>query len=861
MSVYSDYGPSLTMGGGRFGGVSQAQGQLSQTSESSLLPHQLLSPHGLNGSGMVHPVGSIGGVSMASAMAPIGTVSGLGGQPVLHSASSRGLVPQTMPQPNAMMSSIGIGVETPQSRTLWIGDIGPYIDENFLHSLFAHTGEVTQVKVIRDKNTGLSAGYGFVEFANHFAAKRVLEVLNGQQLPTGDGKVYRLNWASYGINERRADAAGPEYSLFVGDLAPEVNDFILQQTFAERYKSIKSAKVVTDSQTGMSRRYGFVRFFSEEEMHRALVEMQGELCAGRPMRINHATPRRQDNTQAPPGAGQQAFERPEIPESADPNNTTVFIGNLDSSVNEEDLKAHFEPYGELIYVKIPIGKGCGFVQFTHRRSAEAAFEKHGSLIGRQRVRLSWGRSSKKNQTRTVFPGPGAAMRTQMPLHGQATSHYDPLQTGSVLDDGQSVFSAAAFGGFPTQASHQARPPLHGASQLRTEYSASQSPPQQLRQVQSSQLMHQQALQQQQQQQSFHGQQQSQLYYRDHPSSILQQFQRLQLSQPHSQLQQQQPPGSPQQRRHHEDAQHAMQQTAGQHLLNSQGQAPGQHQIQGQQLMHSHQGQQQQQSQGQSQGQSQQQGQTQVNQQGQGQGQQQQPQPQQQQQQPQQQQPQAQSQQQPQQQAQGHQSQSTQQPGASQARQGMQQMQQPGQMQQRAPLHQGAPSQQQLYAQYGAFQEQGFDHGFDQGYDQGYDQLGSSSPMGHHRTASGQPQFSSGPYGSGSFGGFQSHQDYVGDGFTDTGFSRQEQHSVSSFLFDDDEVVAPFMAHFSASKDPAAPTPSDGQAVPGSGSPPSAVGTIGSPSRTARSSANAGEGGADAAQMPLYGGQYLSTHVY
>lgn len=190
MSVYSDYGPSLSMGGGRFTGVNQAQGQHAQTSESSLLPHQLLSQAGaFNSSSMVpsHPVNSIGGVSMASGVAPIGTVSGLGGQPVIHSTSARGLVPQPMPQPNAMMSSIGIGVETPQSRTLWIGDIGPYIDENFLHSLFAHTGEVTQVKVIRDKNTGLSAGYGFVEFANHFAAKRVLEVLNGQQLPTGDG--------------------------------------------------------------------------------------------------------------------------------------------------------------------------------------------------------------------------------------------------------------------------------------------------------------------------------------------------------------------------------------------------------------------------------------------------------------------------------------------------------------------------------------------------------------------------------------------------------------------------------------------------------------------------------------------------
>jgi len=46
-----------------------------------------------------------------------------------------------------------------------------------------------------------------------------------------------------------------------------------------------------------------------------------------------------------------------------------------------------------VYVKIPFGKGCGFVQFTTRASAEAAFALHSTYIGNQRVRLSWGRSS------------------------------------------------------------------------------------------------------------------------------------------------------------------------------------------------------------------------------------------------------------------------------------------------------------------------------------------------------------------------------------------------------------------------------------------------------------------------------------
>jgi RNA recognition motif-containing protein len=44
----------------------------------------------------------------------------------------------------------------------------------------------------------------------------------------------------------------------------------------------------------------------------------------------------------------------------------IFVGGLDPSVTDEELKAVFGQFGELVYVKIPVGKGCGFVQFTHR---------------------------------------------------------------------------------------------------------------------------------------------------------------------------------------------------------------------------------------------------------------------------------------------------------------------------------------------------------------------------------------------------------------------------------------------------------------------------------------------------------------
>ncbi|CAI8611215.1 unnamed protein product [Vicia faba] len=52
----------------------------------------------------------------------------------------------------------------------------------------------------------------------------------------------------------------------------------------------------------------------------------------------------------------------------DSNNTTIFVGGLDSEISDEDLRQPFLQYGDVVSVKIPIGKGCGFVQLADRKN-------------------------------------------------------------------------------------------------------------------------------------------------------------------------------------------------------------------------------------------------------------------------------------------------------------------------------------------------------------------------------------------------------------------------------------------------------------------------------------------------------------
>ena len=72
---------------------------------------------------------------------------------------------------------------SPETKSLWMGEIEPWMEETAIAALFAHVAKPIHAKIIKNKMTGLPAGYGFVEFESHEIAKKVLEGLNGTQIP------------------------------------------------------------------------------------------------------------------------------------------------------------------------------------------------------------------------------------------------------------------------------------------------------------------------------------------------------------------------------------------------------------------------------------------------------------------------------------------------------------------------------------------------------------------------------------------------------------------------------------------------------------------------------------------------------
>ena len=65
---------------------------------------------------------------------------------------------------------------------IYVGNVDFKVSESQLSELFAGYGAVTSAKIITDKETGRSKGFGFVEMANDEEGKEAISALNGYDL-------------------------------------------------------------------------------------------------------------------------------------------------------------------------------------------------------------------------------------------------------------------------------------------------------------------------------------------------------------------------------------------------------------------------------------------------------------------------------------------------------------------------------------------------------------------------------------------------------------------------------------------------------------------------------------------------------
>ena len=75
---------------------------------------------------------------------------------------------------------------------IYVGNVFLAVTENDLRQAFEAFGQVTSAKIIKDRYTGNSRGFGFVDMPNHQEARSALSGLNGKDLK---GRALKVNEA------------------------------------------------------------------------------------------------------------------------------------------------------------------------------------------------------------------------------------------------------------------------------------------------------------------------------------------------------------------------------------------------------------------------------------------------------------------------------------------------------------------------------------------------------------------------------------------------------------------------------------------------------------------------------------------
>ncbi|QDZ18939.1 RNA-binding protein [Chloropicon primus] len=171
--------------------------------------------------------------------------------------------------------------------------------------------------------------------------------------------------------------------IFAGNL-PWAAD---EESMKELFQSLGGKVVTVDiayGEDGRARGFGHVSFTDSADAAKAVNELNGADYLGRPLRLDHATERRN------PPKERQAFTGPV-------SGTTIFVKGLDYNMTEDDIRngmtEFFQECGGVSQVRVPMDretgghKGYCFIEFYEADAKTKAMEYDGSEFGGRWIKI------------------------------------------------------------------------------------------------------------------------------------------------------------------------------------------------------------------------------------------------------------------------------------------------------------------------------------------------------------------------------------------------------------------------------------------------------------------------------------------
>lgn len=178
-------------------------------------------------------------------------------------------------------------------KELFVKNLPFKADEKSLTDFFGKYGEVTNVKVLKDRDTGRPRGIGFVEFSSSEEAQAAMDdadniELEGRQLTINFSNDKDSNKGPRQDNRREGSGnrGGDGTTVFVGNLGFKTTEDAIKDFF-EGCGTVNSVRIAED-ENGRRKGFAHVDFDSNDSVQKA-IEKNGTELDGRSLRVDAST--------------------------------------------------------------------------------------------------------------------------------------------------------------------------------------------------------------------------------------------------------------------------------------------------------------------------------------------------------------------------------------------------------------------------------------------------------------------------------------------------------------------------------------------------------------------------------------------
>jgi len=304
---------------------------------------------------------------------------------------------------------------------IFIKNLDKSIDNKDMYDTFSTFGTILSCKVATDEH-GNSKGYGFVHFETEEAANKAIEKVNGMLL--SDKKLYVGRFIPRKEREKELGEIAKRFTnVYIKNFPDNINEDKLREMF-EAFGKITSYKVMYD-ETGKSRCFGFVAFEEAEAAEEAVNQLNGKEMDGKTVYVGRAQKKNERQQEL-----RRKFEQIKMDRMNRYQGVNLYVKNLDDTINDEQLRKEFQPYGTITSAKVMIeegrSKGFGFVCFSSPEEAtKAVTEMNGRIVGSKPlyVALAQRKEDRKAHLTSQYMQRMVNMNTmRMPQMGQV---YNP----------------------------------------------------------------------------------------------------------------------------------------------------------------------------------------------------------------------------------------------------------------------------------------------------------------------------------------------------------------------------------------------------------------------------------------------------